>query len=49
MNVTAHPVKGSVVGGLDEIRASGARRVTFGPLLQMALTETITELVRPWR
>lgn len=49
VNVTAHPVRGSVVGGLDEIRAIGARRVTFGPLLQMALTETITELVRPWR
>ena len=26
VNVTAHPVKGSVVGQLDEIRASGARR-----------------------
>jgi len=49
VNVTAHPVKGSVVGGIDEIRASGARRVTFGPLLQMALTESIQELVRPWR
>lgn len=49
VNVTAHPVKGSVVGGLDEIRASGARRVTFGPLLQMALTESIQALVRPWR
>lgn len=49
VNVTAHPVQGSVVGGLAEIRASGARRVTFGPLLQMALTDTITELVRPWR
>ncbi|MFA4840713.1 MAG: isocitrate lyase/phosphoenolpyruvate mutase family protein [Agrococcus sp.] len=49
VNVTAHPVKGSVVGGLDEIRASGARRVTFGPLLQLALTESMQELVRPWR
>ncbi len=49
VNVTAHPVKGSVVGGLAEIRASGARRVTFGPLLQMALTESIQELARPWR
>jgi 2-methylisocitrate lyase-like PEP mutase family enzyme len=49
VNVTAHPIKGSVVGGIDEIRASGARRVTFGPLLQMALTESIHELVRPWR
>lgn len=49
VNVTAHPVQGSVVGGLAEIRASGARRVTFGPLLQMALTDTIKELVGPWR
>ena len=49
VNVTAHPVKGSVVGQLDEIRASGARRVTFGPLLQAALTESIQELVQPWR
>lgn len=49
VNVTAHPVKGSVVGGLDEIRASGARRVTFGPLLQSALTESIRELAAPWR
>lgn len=49
VNVTAHPVKGSVVGGMDETRASGARRVTYGPLLQMALTETIQELSRAWR
>ncbi len=49
VNVTAHPQQGSVVGDLDAIRASGARRVTFGPLLQAALTETIGELVRPWR
>ncbi|MGC5075860.1 isocitrate lyase/PEP mutase family protein [Agrococcus sp. DT81.2] len=49
VNVTAHPIKGSVVGGLAEIRASGARRVTFGPLLQMALTESIQEFARPWR
>lgn len=49
VNVTAHPVKGSVVGGLDEIHASGARRVTFGPLLQVALTDSMQELVRPWR
>lgn len=49
VNVTADPVQGSVVGGLAEIRASGARRVTFGPLLQVALTDAIHELTRPWR
>ncbi|GEK81265.1 isocitrate lyase/PEP mutase family protein [Agrococcus baldri] len=49
VNVTAHPIKGSVAGDLAATRASGARRVTFGPLLQMALTETVAELSRPWR
>lgn len=49
VNVTAHPVQGSIVGGLAEIRASGARRVTFGPLLQTALTDLVHELVRPWQ
>ncbi|WP_413320034.1 isocitrate lyase/phosphoenolpyruvate mutase family protein [Agrococcus sp. 1P02AA] len=49
VNVTAHPITGSVVGDLTAIRASGARRVTFGPLLQAALTDTIGELVRRWR
>ncbi|MCH1883161.1 isocitrate lyase/phosphoenolpyruvate mutase family protein [Agrococcus sp. ARC_14] len=49
VNVTAHPIKGSVVGDLAATKASGARRVTYGPLLQKALTETIGELVRPWR
>lgn len=49
VNVTAHPVKGSVVGDLEAIRASGARRVTFGPLLQLALSDSIGELVQPWR
>ncbi|WP_347753607.1 isocitrate lyase/phosphoenolpyruvate mutase family protein [Agrococcus sp. ProA11] len=49
VNVTAHPVQGSVVGDLAAIRASGARRVTFGPRLQQALTDTVGDLVRPWR
>jgi len=49
VNVTAHPVQGSVVGGLAEIRAAGVRRVTFGPLLQVALTDLMHELSRPWR
>ncbi|WP_072313522.1 isocitrate lyase/PEP mutase family protein [Agrococcus sp. Marseille-P2731] len=49
VNVTAHPISGAVVGDLAAIRASGARRVTFGPLLQAALTDTIDELVRAWR
>lgn len=49
VNVTAHPVQGSVVGGLEEIRAFGARRVSYGPLLQATLTERIQEVVRAWR
>ncbi|SFS18351.1 2-Methylisocitrate lyase, PEP mutase family [Agrococcus baldri] len=49
VNVIAHPLEGSAVGGLQEIRALGARRVTFGPMLQKALTATIAELAAPWR
>lgn len=49
VNVIAHPLDGSTVGSMDEIRALGARRVTFGPLLQKALTATIAEIASPWR
>jgi 2-methylisocitrate lyase-like PEP mutase family enzyme len=49
VNATAHPVKGTVFGGLAATRAAGIRRVTFGPRLQAALTETIGELVAPWK
>ncbi|MFN7149393.1 MAG: isocitrate lyase/phosphoenolpyruvate mutase family protein [Microthrixaceae bacterium] len=49
INVIAHPVGGSTVGSLDDVRALGVHRVSFGPLLQGALAETITELVTPWR
>jgi 2-methylisocitrate lyase-like PEP mutase family enzyme len=48
VNVTAHPVTGSIAGNLEETRAAGARRVSFGPRLQGALTDSISELVRPW-
>lgn len=49
VNVTAHPVDGSVVGDLAATRASGARRVTFGPLLQTALQTPVQELANRWR
>lgn len=49
VNVTAHPVRGAPAGSLEELRAMGVHRVTFGPLLQSALTEHLTALVTPWR
>ncbi|WP_299519622.1 isocitrate lyase/phosphoenolpyruvate mutase family protein [uncultured Serinicoccus sp.] len=49
VNVTAHPVDGAPSGSLEELRALGVHRVTFGPLLQKALTDSLTELVAPWR
>jgi 2-methylisocitrate lyase-like PEP mutase family enzyme len=49
VNVTAHPVEGSMSGSFEELRAAGVQRITFGPLLMMALTPQLTELVSPWR
>jgi 2-methylisocitrate lyase-like PEP mutase family enzyme len=48
INVIAHPVGGSTAGSLDDLRALGVHRVSFGPLLQGALAPTIAELVAPW-
>lgn len=49
VNITAHPVKGAPSGSFEQLEAAGVQRVTFGPLLMIALTETVTELVSPWR
>lgn len=49
VNVIAHPVNGSAAGSLDDLRALGVHRVSFGPLLQMALTDPLQRLVKPWR
>lgn len=49
INVTAHPEQGSMSGSLEELRDAGVQRVTFGPLLQMALTDKVKGLVTPWR
>ena len=48
LNVTAHPVDGAPSGSLQELRDAGVRRVTFGPLLQKALTQSVAELTGPW-
>lgn len=51
LNVTAHPVTGAKPGdlGLAELTELGVRRVTFGPLLQAALTDHVTESLTGWR
>lgn len=49
INVIAHPVDGSAAGSLDDLRALGVHRVSFGPFLQAALTVSITDLVTPWK
>ncbi|MEV8372294.1 isocitrate lyase/phosphoenolpyruvate mutase family protein [Kribbella sp. NPDC056861] len=49
VNVTAHPVDGAASGSYDELKAAGVQRITFGPLLQMALADKVAELVKPWR
>lgn len=48
VNVIAHPVNGSAAGSLDDLRAMGVQRVSFGPLLQATLTGALAELVSPW-
>lgn len=49
VNTTAHPVKGALAGTFAELKEMGVQRVTYGPLLQSALTDSLTELVTPWR
>ena len=48
VNVTAHPVDGAPSGTMQQLRDRGVRRVTFGPLLQKALTGSIADLTSPW-
>jgi 2-methylisocitrate lyase-like PEP mutase family enzyme len=48
VNITAHPVNGAPSGTYEELKAAGVRRITFGPLLQSALTDSLTTLVTPW-
>lgn len=49
VNITAHPVDGAPSGSYEDLRAAGVQRITFGPLLMAALTDKVTELVRPWK
>jgi len=49
VNITAHPVNGAPSGSFEELEDAGVQRITFGPHLQAALTDKVTELVTPWR
>ncbi|SMY11162.1 isocitrate lyase/PEP mutase family protein [Brevibacterium jeotgali] len=49
VNVTAHPVNGAKAGSLEQLRAIGVRRVSFGPLWQAALAEVSTQQLRAWK
>ncbi|MGW5303192.1 isocitrate lyase/PEP mutase family protein [Streptomyces griseoluteus] len=44
VNSTAHPVRHD----LDRFRRLGVGRVTYGPLLQLALTDTMKDMLKPW-
>ncbi|MER5889460.1 isocitrate lyase/phosphoenolpyruvate mutase family protein [Streptomyces sp. NPDC001941] len=44
VNSTAHPVKHD----LDRFRRLGVGRITYGPLLQAAMTDAMKEAIGPW-
>ncbi|MER8032354.1 isocitrate lyase/phosphoenolpyruvate mutase family protein [Streptomyces bauhiniae] len=44
VNSTAHPVKHD----LERFRRLGVGRITYGPLLQLALTDTMKDMLKPW-
>ncbi|MFJ8041100.1 isocitrate lyase/phosphoenolpyruvate mutase family protein [Kitasatospora sp. NPDC096147] len=44
VNSTAHPVKHD----LDRFRRLGVGRITYGPLLQIALTDAMKGMLAPW-
>ncbi len=45
VNCTAHPVRHD----LARFAGLGVGRITFGPLLQAALTDAMTDMIGPWR
>ena len=49
VNAIASPRRGSAAGSLDDLRALGVHRVTFGPLLQRELAPDLAALVAPWK
>lgn len=44
VNTTAHPVKHD----LERFRRLGIGRITYGPLLQLALTDAMKDMLKPW-
>lgn len=44
VNTTAHPVKHD----LERFRRLGVGRITYGPLLQFALTDAMKDMLKPW-
>ncbi len=44
VNSTAHPV----THDLDRFRRLGVGRISNGPLLQWALTDTVKDMLKPW-
>ncbi|MFG2544066.1 isocitrate lyase/phosphoenolpyruvate mutase family protein [Streptomyces sp. NPDC048594] len=44
VNTTAHPVKHD----LERFRRLGVGRITYGPLLQFAMTDAMKEMLGPW-
>ncbi|MFG2716508.1 isocitrate lyase/phosphoenolpyruvate mutase family protein [Streptomyces goshikiensis] len=44
VNSTAHPVKHD----LERFRRLGVGRITYGPLLQFAMTDTVKDMLAPW-
>lgn len=48
VNVLANPRTGSSAGSIEQLRAAGVRRVTFGPMLQAELTADLAALAAPW-
>ncbi|MFC9270804.1 isocitrate lyase/phosphoenolpyruvate mutase family protein [Streptomyces zhihengii] len=44
VNSTAHPVKHD----LARFRRLGVRRITYGPLLQLAITDAMKDMLGPW-
>ncbi len=48
VNVIANPRTGSAAGSLEDLRAMGVHRVTFGPKLQQELNSDLAALVSRW-
>lgn len=44
VNSTAHPVKHD----LERFRRLGVGRITYGPLLQLAMTDAMKDMLGPW-